>query len=194
MPALFKLRLIRWLIGLVVTVSLAGLVVVAGIVMLIVVVVAHPPAAAADGAVGAVSALGWSNPAVGPISSPFGPRTSPCAGCSSFHDGDDIAASCGSPIRAARAGTVTLARVYGGYGNFIMISHGSGLFTAYGHIVDGGTRVTVGQAVAAGEIIALVGSTGDSTGCHLHFEIRVGGTQVDPLPIMTAGGIRLGVN
>jgi murein DD-endopeptidase MepM/ murein hydrolase activator NlpD len=194
MPALFKLRLIRWLIGLLVTVILGGLLVVAGIAMLIVVVISHPPAAAADGPAGVVSALGWSNPAVGPISSPFGKRLSPCAGCSSFHDGDDIAASCGSSIRAARAGTVTMARVYGGYGNFIMISHGAGLFTAYGHIVDGGTKVSVGESVSAGEVIALVGSTGHSTGCHLHFEIRVGGTQVDPLPIMTAGGIRLGVN
>jgi len=194
MQALFKLRLIRWLIGLALTLVLGGVVVIAGIVMLIGLVVSHPPAAAADGPPGVVSSQGWSNPAVGPISSPFGKRQSPCAGCSSFHEGDDIAGACGSPIRAARAGTVTMVRVYGGYGNFIMISHGSGLFTAYGHIVDGGTKVTVGQSVAAGEVIALVGSTGDSTGCHLHFEIRVGGTQVDPLPIMTAGGIRLGVN
>ena len=80
----------------------------------------------------------------------------------------------------------------GGYGNFVLIDHGSGIASAYGHIISGGILVGVGQSVGVGTNIARVGSTGDSTGCHLHFEIRVNGTAIDPQGFMAGQGITLG--
>lgn len=151
---------------------------------------AHPAPSAP--AAGTVASSGWALPARGPISSGFGPRVSPCSGCSSFHGGTDIAGGCGSPIYAASAGTISYAGRNGGYGNFILINHGGGLSTGYGHIVDGGILVRVGQSVSAGQQIARIGSTGNSTGCHLHFETREGGVAVNPVPFMAARGIRLG--
>jgi murein DD-endopeptidase MepM/ murein hydrolase activator NlpD len=137
------------------------------------------------------AASGWALPAHGPLTDVFGPRPSRPAGTALFHPGDDIGAGCGSTISAASAGTVIEAGPNGSYGNFVLIDHG-GVQTAYGHIVDGGIGVTVGQTVEAGQPIARVGSTGASTGCHLHFEVRVGGLQIDPQPFMAARGIVLG--
>jgi len=108
-----------------------------------------------------------------------------------MHDGIDLAPGCNSPIYAATSGTVTFAGLTGGYGNYIQISHGGGVSTAYGHIVNGGIKVSRGQRVVAGQLIALVGSTGNSTGCHLHFETRVGGASTNPVPFMSARGVRL---
>ena len=116
----------------------------------------------------------------------------PCSGCSSFHEGVDLAAGCGAPIYAAHAGTIAYAGLYGGYGNYIRINHGGGVTTAYGHIVNGGILVSSGQQVGAGQVIARVGSTGHSTGCHLHFEVRINGTPTDPVGYMSARGISLG--
>jgi murein DD-endopeptidase MepM/ murein hydrolase activator NlpD len=143
---------------------------------------------------GAISSSGWARPAAGPISSNFGPRIPPCSGCSSFHAGTDIAAGCNSPIYAAHSGTVVYAGWNGGYGNFIQIANddGTGISSAYGHIVAGGTLVTNGQQVGVGQQIARVGSTGDSTGCHLHFEIRVNDVARDAVPFMRSQGIQLG--
>ncbi len=116
------------------------------------------------------SGLIW--PVNGPITSGFGPRWG------SFHEGIDIGAACGTPIHAAAAGTVIYSGWMDGYGNFVVIDHGNGLATAYGHqsaiYVSGGT-------VSQGQTIGAVGSTGHSTGCHLHFEVRVNGNPVNPL-------------
>jgi murein DD-endopeptidase MepM/ murein hydrolase activator NlpD len=125
----------------------------------------------------------WTRPAVGPISSGFGPRWG------TFHAGLDFAARPGSVIRAASSGTVTLARWYGGYGNAVELDHGGNLHTRYGHAAE--LLVTVGEYVTVGQPIALVGSTGDSTGPHLHFEVRVNGTAIDPAPFLRARGITL---
>ncbi|MFF1573257.1 M23 family metallopeptidase [Leifsonia sp. NPDC058292] len=138
------------------------------------------------------TASGWALPVAGTLTDVFGPRPSRPAGTALFHPGDDIGASCGTTIDAAGAGTVVAAGPNGSYGNFVLIDHGGGVQTAYGHIVDGGIGVTVGQVVAAGQPIARVGSTGASTGCHLHFEVRVGGLQIDPQPFMAARGVVLG--
>jgi murein DD-endopeptidase MepM/ murein hydrolase activator NlpD len=81
---------------------------------------------------------------------------------------------------------------YGDYGNFILINNGDGTSTAYGHIINGGLLVGVGARVGAGQNIARIGTTGGSTGCHLHYEVRVNGTQVDPVPFMRARGVTLG--
>jgi murein DD-endopeptidase MepM/ murein hydrolase activator NlpD len=126
----------------------------------------------------------WVRPAVGPLSSTFGPRWG------SFHAGVDIAAPYGSVIRAASRGRVTLARWYGGYGNAVEVDHGGGLSTRYGHA--SALLVTAGEYVTAGQPLARVGSTGDASGPHLHFEVRVRGAAIDPLPFMRARGVGLG--
>ena len=112
------------------------------------------------------------------VSSPFGNRESPTAGASTNHQGIDLAAPEGTPIRAARAGTVTAAR-YGNSGGFqVVINHGDGYSTAYLHMRN--YIVGAGQKVAQGEVIGYVGSTGISTGNHLHFEILYNGKRVNP--------------
>jgi murein DD-endopeptidase MepM/ murein hydrolase activator NlpD len=141
-----------------------------------------------DGSV-EISSAGWARPAVGHITSPFGHRVSPCAGCSSYHQGTDIGASCNSPIHAASSGTVIYAGWNGGYGNFTLIDHGNGITTGYGHQVNGGILVHVGQHVTVGQLIGKVGTTGASTGCHLHFEVRKNGSAIDAVPFMRDRGI-----
>ena len=119
----------------------------------------------------ASGALIW--PVNAPVTSPFGWRWG------RMHEGIDLGAAYGTPIAAAAAGSVIYAGWLGGYGNLTVIDHGGGLATAYGH--QSHIAVTVGQQVAQGEIIGNVGSTGHSTGPHLHFEVRVDGQAVDPL-------------
>jgi murein DD-endopeptidase MepM/ murein hydrolase activator NlpD len=140
---------------------------------------------------GASTGSGWVRPSAGYMSSGYGMRVNPVTGVYRMHDGIDLAPGCGSPIYAATSGTVTFAGLTGGYGNYVQISHGGGVSTAYGHIVNGGIKVSRGQSVVAGQLIALVGSTGNSTGCHLHFETRVNGASTNPVPFMAARGVRL---
>ena len=113
------------------------------------------------------------------ISSYFGYRDSPTAGASSYHEGIDIAGSTGDAIWAAASGTVTGAGYDGGMGNYVTISHGNGISTVYMHC--SALYVGAGQYVSQGETIAAMGSTGISTGPHLHFSVVVGGSWVDPL-------------
>ena len=120
-----------------------------------------------------LSGAGFMWPVNAPITSPFGWRWG------RMHEGIDLGAPYGSPIAAAAAGVVIYAGWEGGYGNLTVIDHGGGLATAYGH--QSRIAVSVGQNVAQGEIIGYVGSTGHSTGPHLHFEVRVNGQAVDPL-------------
>ena len=96
-----------------------------------------------------------------------------------LHEGIDISAASGTPNWAAAAGTVIYAGWLGGYGNLVVVDHGNGLSTAYAHASS--ILVGVGQGVVQGETVSLVGSTGNSSGPHLHFEVRVNGTAVDPL-------------
>jgi murein DD-endopeptidase MepM/ murein hydrolase activator NlpD len=117
-------------------------------------------------------------PSDGSISSPFGWRTHPILGYRRFHGGLDFAASYGSTIRAADSGRVIFAGWYGGYGNAVIINHGEGITTLYGHCSQ--LYVTEGQTVKRGQAIAAVGSTGLSTGPHLHFEVRRNGTPENP--------------
>jgi murein DD-endopeptidase MepM/ murein hydrolase activator NlpD len=121
----------------------------------------------------------FSWPVNGPITSPFGYRNDPVLGGNRLHAGVDIGASSGTPIKAAGDGVVVMAGWNGGYGNFTLIDHGGGLATGYGHQSRIGVRV--GQHVSTGEVIGNVGSTGASTGPHLHWEVRVNGTPVDPM-------------
>ena len=118
------------------------------------------------------------------ITSGYGSRTHPIQGIIKNHTGIDIGnAGYGAPIIAAADGIVTMAGRYGGYGNCVMINHGGGISTLYGH---GQTILTeVGKEVKKGDLIMEVGSTGQSTGPHLHFEVRVKGVIVDPMPYLT---------
>ena len=115
--------------------------------------------------------LGW--PVSGPVTSGFGPRWG------RMHEGIDIAVGTGTPVRAAAAGTVIYAGWLGGYGNLVVVDHGGGLSTAYAH--NSAFASSVGQAVSAGEVVAYSGNTGNSSGPHVHFEVRVNGSAVDPL-------------
>ncbi len=121
------------------------------------------------------------------ITSYFGPRKQPIAGASTNHGAIDIGIPLGTPVYSAELGTVIIASWQGGYGNFVMIKHDNGLYTAYGHL--SGFNVNVGQRVSRGQQIAISGSTGISTGPHLHFEVRLspGGSsnRVDPLDYLT---------
>ncbi|MDQ3384960.1 MAG: peptidoglycan DD-metalloendopeptidase family protein [Actinomycetota bacterium] len=113
------------------------------------------------------------------LSSPFGPRIHPIFGTARLHAGMDLAAPTGTPIGAAALGTVVTAGVLGGYGNAVVLDHGGGLSTLYAH--QSAIAVSVGQVVEPGQVVGLVGSTGYSTGPHLHFEVRVFGRPVDPV-------------
>lgn len=115
-------------------------------------------------------------PINGPITSSFGWRTSPVT---RFHQGLDIGAPNGTPIRAGGSGTVIMAGYNGGYGNFTCIDHGGGVSTCYAH--QSSIGVSTGQSVSQGQVIGAVGNTGFSFGAHLHFEVRVNGSAVQPL-------------
>ena len=120
----------------------------------------------------------WPCPSSGRISSGFGIRTSPTKGASSNHQGIDIPASTGAAITAAASGTVVISTYSYSAGNYIMISHGGGVYTVYMHCSQ--ILASEGQTVKQGQTIAKVGSTGYSTGSHLHFGIRSGGRYVNP--------------
>ncbi len=122
---------------------------------------------------GSPSAAGFVWPVLGPVTSPFGWRWG------RMHEGIDIGVPSGTPIRAAAPGTVIYAGWLGGYGNLTVIDHGGGVATAYGH--QSSLAAGNGASVAQGQVIGYVGSTGHSTGPHLHFEVRVNGVPHDPL-------------
>lgn len=118
-------------------------------------------------------------PCSGPITSYYGWRTHPIFGTTKYHSGMDIAVDTGTPIQAADSGTVVYSGWLGGYGNCVMIDHGGGLVTLYGH--NSSLTVGEGQYVNKGTVIAYAGSTGYSTGPHCHFEVRLHGELTEPL-------------
>ena len=126
---------------------------------------------------GGSGAFMW--PCSGPITSYYGWRTHPIFQTKRYHSGMDIAVDTGTPIRAAASGTVIYSGWMGGYGYCVMISHGGGLVSLYGH--NSSLAVGEGQRVSQGQVIAYAGSTGYSTGPHCHFEVRVHGEVTDPL-------------
>lgn len=140
---------------------------------------------------GQISLSGWARPAPGYISSVYG--WSEQYG-TSFHKGIDLGFACGQNVYAASSGTVIFASEgwNGGYGNYIILEHGDGVRTAYAHLLEGGVLVSAGQQVDIGQNIARGGTTGSSTGCHLHFEVRVDGQTSNPATFMSDRGIVLG--
>jgi murein DD-endopeptidase MepM/ murein hydrolase activator NlpD len=138
-----------------------------------------------QGSTGALSAGGLVMPTTGVFSSGFGYRIDPFGGGTSFHAGQDIAAPTGTPIVAATAGTVAIVETpgeSGGYGNYTCIDRGAGFATCYAH--QSVVYVHIGQVVGQRQLIGLVGSTGASTGPHLHFEVRLNGVPVNPVPYL----------
>jgi len=130
-------------------------------------------------------------PVIGEVdmSSPFGMRMDPFLGRPAVHTGIDLRGDIGEPVRATATGRVSIAGREGGYGNMVEINHGNGLATRYGHLSQ--IDVKVGQLVRIGEVIGRIGSTGRSTGPHLHYETRVNGEAIDPQKFLRAG-LRLG--
>lgn len=144
------------------------------------------------GSGGSTASSGWARPSSGWHTSGYGPRSVQCGSsycASSYHYGVDLAAGCGSGIYAAHAGTVVYAGGNGGYGNYIKIDHGNGVATGYAHIQWGGIYVRYGQRVSAGQLIAAEGRTGNSFGCHLHYEVYINGRPVNPSTFMAQRGV-----
>jgi murein DD-endopeptidase MepM/ murein hydrolase activator NlpD len=135
-----------------------------------------PAGAAAAAVTGPTSAAGLIWPCHGPLTSPFGMRWG------RMHQGQDIACGYGTPIHAVKAGTVVFAGVMGGYGNVVILDHGGGFSTLYAH--QSRMAVHQGQHVNQGDVIGYIGSTGHSTGPHLHFETRFGGAARNPIPYL----------
>jgi murein DD-endopeptidase MepM/ murein hydrolase activator NlpD len=141
---------------------------------------------------GQISASGWARPSGGYISSHFGPRIHPIYGIARLHAGIDLATACGNPVYAARSGRVSYSGWLGTSGNFIRVTHEDGLTTGYAHLQSGSLYVRIGESVVTGQLIARIGNTGGSTGCHLHLETRQNMVAQDPYPFFLNRGIRLG--
>lgn len=121
--------------------------------------------------------LGW--PVSGEITSPYGYRVHPIWGTTIYHSGIDIGVDEGTPVHAADSGVIVWSGWMGGYGYAVVIDHGNGLSTLYGHNSE--LAVDEGQSVSKGQVVAYAGSTGNSTGPHVHFEVRENGDPVDPM-------------
>jgi len=162
--------------------------------------VAPPPVAAAPAAVEAApaaaapaagSVVRWPFPGVTRISDGYGPRVAPCAGCSTFHDGLDMNPGVGTPIGSIADGVVSSVTDYddGGLGVHVMVDHvvdGQKVTSTYGHMLIGSVAVGVGQSVGVGQQLGNVGSTGQSTGPHMHLELHLDGvTAIDPFAWLT---------
>jgi murein DD-endopeptidase MepM/ murein hydrolase activator NlpD len=147
---------------------------------------AQSAVAALDGLRRALPSLPLRQPLNGELrpSSGFGYRADPFLGRPALHSGVDLLDDYGEPVRAAAGGTVVAAGPSGGYGNMIEVHHGSGFSTRYGHLSQ--IEVTPGQSVAPGAVLGRVGSTGRSTGAHLHYEVRADGEAVDPARFLRA--------
>lgn len=140
---------------------------------------------------------GMAIPSVQPVTalkftSNFGIRSDPFMGTARMHAGVDIPGPVGTPVYATADGVVAHAERMGGYGNLVEIDHGKGLATRYGHLSK--FLVEPGTHVSRGQLIALMGSTGRSTGPHLHYEVRIDGHAVNPAPFLTSGDALLAMN
>lgn len=154
-------------------------------------VVAPPQTGSGSGTYFGPSSAGWWRPASGGITSPYGPRKVMCPnGCSvPFHAGLDFAGASGSAIKAVTGGTVTSVGNAGGFGNRVIVDHGGGVQSHYGHL--SGFAVRVGQRVEGGQTLGYMGMTGVATGVHLDLKIYVNGSHTDPAAFLRARGVRI---
>lgn len=144
------------------------------------------------GPAGQVNSQGWASPVDGVVGSPYGPREGICTNgfCTgAFHNGQDFEAPVNTPIYAVGGGTVSAAGPNASFGNWIVIDHGGGLASVYAHMYGDGVFVKTGDTVRAGQNIGAVGCSGVCTGPHLHFEIRVNGERIDPMPFLRQVGL-----
>jgi len=141
---------------------------------------------------GQISASGWARPSGGYVSSHYGPRIHPIYGIARLHAGIDLATPCGNPVYAANSGRISYSGWLGTSGNFIRVTHSDGYTTGYAHLQSGSLYVRLGESVVTGQLIARIGNTGGSTGCHLHLETRKNMVSQDPYPFFINRGIRLG--
>ena len=144
-----------------------------------------PPIGRDSFAIGHYYEVQWPLPVSTPISDGYGYRS--CAGCSTFHEGIDFTPGSGYPIAAIAAGVVVESTFAGALGQHVIVRHvidGETVLSLYGHMQAGSNTVSVGDTITRGEVLGLVGSTGQSTGPHLHFGIQVGGGFIDPYPWM----------
>ena len=121
------------------------------------------------------------------LTSSFGTRSDPFNGRRARHNGIDIPGPLGTPIYATADGTIGRAQRLGGYGNYVEIEHGNAIQTRYGHL--SAIAVTSGQRVRRGDVVGYMGSTGRSTGSHLHYEVRIAGAPVNPIPFVAQDGV-----
>ena len=139
---------------------------------------------------GGQGSIRWPFPYAVSISSPFGPRVAPCAGCSTFHEGVDFTPGDKAAIFAVATGVVTGREDgHAGYGNYVIMTsqlNGHTVRFTYAHMTTGSSPIVLGQTVQVGQFIGLVGMTGEATGPHLHFEVNVDGTTIDPIPWLEA--------
>ncbi|MFU8947685.1 M23 family metallopeptidase [Mycetocola zhadangensis] len=136
----------------------------------------------------------WQRPVAASPTSDYGPRRIICnsAGCSNgFHDGVDLGTSCGTPIRAVSAGRVVFVGSAGSYGNRVIVDHGGGVESIYGHVQGGSYQVSTGDLIEAGTLVANVGRTGVVTDCVLDLKIRINGSFTNPVPFLAARGVDL---
>ncbi len=122
-------------------------------------------------------------PVIGWLSSAFGAREDPVNGGADFHPGLDISADYGTPVKATADGTIDTAGWAGDYGNMILVKHGYGMSTRYGHLSR--LAVSAGQTVKRGQVIGYVGATGRTTGPHLHYEILLNGARINPMNLLS---------
>lgn len=135
----------------------------------------------------------WSSPAEGSLTSPFGPRIHPITHQASFHTGADIGVPMGTPVHAAASGTVRVAEFMGAFGWTIILAHGGGVETQYSHMPSASAfKVHPGDTVTVGQVIGAVGSSGYSTGPHMHMEVHIDSNPVDPVAFLASKGVRYG--
>jgi murein DD-endopeptidase MepM/ murein hydrolase activator NlpD len=137
-------------------------------------------------------AIRWPFPYATPISSGYGDRVAPCRGCSSHHNGVDFTPGSGTPIYAIADGVVTASEFSGSFGQHVYMDHvinGQKVESIYGHMITGSSPLVAGQTVKVGDLIGLVGSTGASTGAHLHLEVHLDGVIVDPFAWLQANAV-----
>ena len=137
-------------------------------------------------------AIRWPFPYATPISSGFGDRVAPCRGCSSHHNGVDFTPGVGTPIYSIADGVVTASEFSGSFGQLVYMDHvinGQKVESIYGHMITGSSPLVAGQTVKVGDLIGLVGSTGASTGAHLHLEVHLDGVVVDPFAWLQANAV-----